>query len=271
MKDQKNLLKKQKKKHSFTTVYNAIFEDKSLTLKDVGLYTYMLSKPDDWAFSVRGIASQRVESKDTIAKILNNLISNGWLRREAIKNYGKYFSYEYEIFYQKEKSTCLICETPCHKKPDTENRTVSNNYNKKEREENFYNENKSSILKYIEYLEKSGDIKNKQAHKKTIIKRFMTNDKATIEVFEEWRLDTNIKHLISTFHKEIHYNLECNGDIDEYFLSEATKNNTDIVLLFQGVNKTKGIFQLRHTVKNISEGVLFLNKHLKKEVKVNEK
>jgi len=270
MKEQKNLLKKQKKKHSFTTVYNAIFEDKSLTLRDVGLYTYMLSKPDDWHFSVRGIASQRIESKDTIAKILNNLITNGWLSREAIKNNGKYFVYVYEIFYQKQNITSLICKTPSPNKPDTENRTVSNNYTKKEREVNFYDENKSSILKYIDYLEKNGNIKNKQAHKKTIIKRFMTDDKPTIEVFEEWRLDVNINTLLLTFNNKV-FSLECENKMDDYYLIQATKNNFHIVLLFQGIENENGTFNLRQMTKNINEAISFLSKHLKQESKTNEK
>jgi len=262
---EKNLLKKQKTKHPFTTVYNSIFEDNKLTLRDVGLYIYMLSKPDDWHFSIRGIASQRIESKDTIAKMLNNLINNGWLSRKVIKKHGKYFKYVYEIFYIKQYTNpSHIQDTPSYLL-DTEKRTVSNNYIKKEREDNFYNNNKSSILKYIDHLEKNSNVKNKEAHKRTIIKKFMTMDRSTIEVFEDWRLKINIDNLYKSFKNRL-FDLECESIKDEYFLDKVKKNNSDIILIFQGSNKTKGIFQLRHTVKNIYEATSFLNLHIKKEV-----
>ena len=269
MKKQKHLLKKQKKAHPFTTVYNTIFEDKSLTLRDIGLYVYMLSKPDNWHFSVRGISTQRIESKDTIAKILNNLINNGWLNREAIRKHGKYFTYEYEIFYQKQDTNPSHIQDAPSQIPEPVNRTVSKDYNNKEREGGFYDKNKNSIFKYIKYLEKNGDIKNKEAHKKSIIKKFMTYDKSTIEVFEDWRLNKNIDILLSTFKTSI-FTLEVENKIDNYLLSKVTKNNFHIVLLFENLDKKLGIFQLRHSVKTIDNAISFLKSHLRRAVLTNE-
>ena len=71
-------------KCNFTQVPNEIINDKNVSLKAKGLYLYMVSKPDNWEFSLNGLTSQLQESKPAILRILDELIKCGYL--EKIKN-----------------------------------------------------------------------------------------------------------------------------------------------------------------------------------------
>lgn len=83
------------KKHvrNFTQVGNDITNDKNLSLKAKGLFLFLLSKPDNWNFSARLIATQ---NKDAIASVnsgLQELEDFGLLNRIHVQG-----GYDYEIF-----------------------------------------------------------------------------------------------------------------------------------------------------------------------------
>ena len=99
----------------YTQVSNAMLCDSTLSLKAKGLLSYMLSKPVDWQFGVRGIASEIAENKDTIAKIINELIERDYVTRIEIRESGRLKGYEYTVYH-----------SPCPKKPDTVNSDTTN-------------------------------------------------------------------------------------------------------------------------------------------------
>ncbi len=71
-------------KISFTQVPNEIINDINVSLKAKGLYLYMVSKPDNWEFSLLGMVSQLKEGKTALLAIMNELIKFGYM--EKIKN-----------------------------------------------------------------------------------------------------------------------------------------------------------------------------------------
>ncbi len=145
------------------------------------------------------------------------------------------------------------------------NATITKTSSKKEREETFYIKNKESVLKYIENVEKTDNIKNKMAHKKALISKFMKNDGSSIEVFEEWRLEENIKILYKTF--SIHtISIVVEEKKEDYKLIEIKKNNFNIVLLFQGICVKQSLYHLRIPLKTFNEAKDFLNERVKREV-----
>lgn len=78
---------------NYTQVGNDIINDKKLSLKSKGLFLFLLSKPDNWNFSARLIASQ---NKDAIASVnsgLQELEDFGLLHRLPVQG-----GYDYEIF-----------------------------------------------------------------------------------------------------------------------------------------------------------------------------
>ena len=55
---------------SFTTVFNSVLRDQRLSLKTLGLYVIMQSFPDDWEYSIRGLAARCRIGRDAIRKCL---------------------------------------------------------------------------------------------------------------------------------------------------------------------------------------------------------
>ena len=101
---------KVEKNQNYTIMSNWHLRDKELSLKAKGLMSYMLSLPPEWDFSVVGFASCLAESKNTISKILNELIDKGYMERKQERQ-GKLFSgYSY-----------ILHELSCRKNWDTKN------------------------------------------------------------------------------------------------------------------------------------------------------
>ena len=65
----------------FTQIANAMLCDPTLSFQEKGMLSLMLSKPEDWAFSLRSIATEAKEDKDTIGRIIHRLITAGYVTR----------------------------------------------------------------------------------------------------------------------------------------------------------------------------------------------
>lgn len=65
---------------SYTTVNNYYLQDASLGLVERGLLTTMLSLPDGWKFSIRGLAAILPDGRDKIERALNKLKEKGYLK-----------------------------------------------------------------------------------------------------------------------------------------------------------------------------------------------
>lgn len=86
-----------KKLDSYTIVSNEIFKH-GLSFKAIGLYNYLVSKPDGWEYSISGIASQSGDGKDSIRTGLQELEEMGFLRREQVRDGGKFSKSDYTIY-----------------------------------------------------------------------------------------------------------------------------------------------------------------------------
>ena len=86
------------KNDNYTTMSNYHLKDKELSLKAKGLLSMMLSLPDEWHYSVKGLKSICKESVNTINGILNELENNNYLVRRRKYFNGKISEWEYVIF-----------------------------------------------------------------------------------------------------------------------------------------------------------------------------
>lgn len=83
---------------NYTTMCNTHLRDKNLSLKAKGLLSMMLSLPDKWHYSVKGLEGICKESKNTINSVLNELEDNNYLVRRRRYCNGKISEWEYIIF-----------------------------------------------------------------------------------------------------------------------------------------------------------------------------
>ena len=90
------------KNENYTTMCNTHLRDKNLSLKAKGLLSTMLSLPDKWHYSVKGLEGICKESKNTINSVLNELEDNNYLVRRRRYCNGKISEWEYIIFENNE-------------------------------------------------------------------------------------------------------------------------------------------------------------------------
>lgn len=105
-----------KKEKNYTVVDNGYLNDPRLSAREMGLLTKVLSLPDDWEFSIRGLEHILKDGQDGIRSALRVLEETGYLVRKRARNeYGKLGKIKYTFF---ERSTCP--NTPVVEEPDTE-------------------------------------------------------------------------------------------------------------------------------------------------------
>ena len=132
------------KSRDFTVVANCIFKDRSLSAKAKGILVEMLSLPDSWDFTLKGLTTLFTDGIDSIRQGINELEAHGYIVRERKRDArGRLGGMEY-----------VICETP-HKavenSPESEEPTAENPTQDSSAEEmptvykeiNKYNKNKS--------------------------------------------------------------------------------------------------------------------------------
>lgn len=92
------------KNNHFSIVSNAIIRDTNLSLKARGLFILMLSLPERWEFSVKGLSKIAGEGLDAIRSGLHELEEQGYLSRQRKRNAeGKLGDMEYILYEEPQK------------------------------------------------------------------------------------------------------------------------------------------------------------------------
>ena len=130
------------KTRDYTVMSNFHLRDRNLTLKAKGLLSLILSLPEDWNYTTRGLAAICKEGVDSIGAALRELESAGYLTRHRLRDRsGRISDTEYvvyEIPHKETESDSPDTASPCTENPymvspDTENPAqlntqVSNTY-----------------------------------------------------------------------------------------------------------------------------------------------
>ncbi|MCI6796129.1 MAG: helix-turn-helix domain-containing protein [Bilifractor sp.] len=107
------------KNANYTTMCNYHLRDKKLSLKAKGLLSLFLSLPDEWHYSIRGIAAISREGVDSINTALQELEKNGYLiRSQKRQENGRMGEIEY-VIYEMPEGTLLNGALPEGALPDT--------------------------------------------------------------------------------------------------------------------------------------------------------
>lgn len=173
------------KTSDYTVISNYHLREKGMSLKAKGLLTLMLSLPENWDYSISGLASICAENETAIKTGLNELKKFGYLRISKIfpnkKRGNKKIEYVYEIFEkplkenkrQKEQKTeeqtleSQVVENQGVENLPLESQAVENQgqLNTKELNTNKLNTKEVSTKEYIhvknEFSQSCDKIKNK--------------------------------------------------------------------------------------------------------------
>ncbi len=89
---------REEKTDNYTVMCNYHLRDTKLSMKARGLLSVVLSLPDDWDFSLAGLAVISKEGKDSLRTALKELEDNGYLVRVRKRNRGLIADMEYTFF-----------------------------------------------------------------------------------------------------------------------------------------------------------------------------
>ena len=95
------------KNKNYTVICNEVFKEKELSLKAKGLYALVMSLPDDWDFSLKGICELSKENYTAVNNAIKELIDAGYCQRGRVYDNGKISGFEYYFFEEKEQSPRL--------------------------------------------------------------------------------------------------------------------------------------------------------------------
>ena len=120
----------------YTVMSNYHLKDKGLTLKSKGLLSMILSLPEEWNYTTRGLASICKEGVDAIGSALKELETAGYIVRRQLRGAnGRITDTEYIIYEQPQPKKLDMLpsdvvspdtENPDMVKPDTEKPTELN-------------------------------------------------------------------------------------------------------------------------------------------------
>ena len=108
------------KTRDYTVMSNYHLRDRSLSLKAKGLLSLMLSLPEDWDYTMKGLARICKDGIDSISGGIRELEAHGYLVRARVRNEnGQLGSIEYTILEQPKEPTQT--PAPVREKPIREN------------------------------------------------------------------------------------------------------------------------------------------------------
>ena len=73
------------KENNYTRVSNHYLRDNSLSFKAKGLLTLMLSLPEDWDYTIAGLAQFTADGRVSIASTIRELEECGYIRRSQTR------------------------------------------------------------------------------------------------------------------------------------------------------------------------------------------
>lgn len=109
------------KTRDYTVMANRHLHDRSLSFKAKGVLSFMLSLPEDWNYSVEGLAFFATDGRDSVNSAVKELVAEGYVERHrAHDELGRMAGYEYivhEVPVSEESGS--TCAEPSTGKPST--------------------------------------------------------------------------------------------------------------------------------------------------------
>ena len=93
------------KNRDFTVIANSVFKDRRLSAKAKGILVEMLSLPENWDYTLKGLTTLFSDGIDSIRQGIKELEENGYIVRERKRDArGRLGGMEYVIYETPEKA-----------------------------------------------------------------------------------------------------------------------------------------------------------------------
>ena len=154
------MVNREEHNESFTIIDNALLQNVNLSFETRGFLAYLLSLPDDWNFTVRGLVKMTGCNKSVIQRLMNELRAAGYIQLVRNKDKSGKFTQSSWIIYEDAFKSHIpqkrYTEETVHGENGTEQSTINNKVlskqitkeNKKEKEI----KKKESLLDEVEKM-----------------------------------------------------------------------------------------------------------------------
>ena len=155
--------------NNYTVMSNHHLRNKNLSLKAKGLLSQMLSLPEEWDYSLKGLAFINKESVDAIRTAVLELEEAGYVVRQQTRAaQGTFSQTAYTIYEQPQLDLPIlenpITDNPISEEPVSENPTQlnTNQANKKELNTDYINDSSIPIPSLKSFPCESGNVENSE-------------------------------------------------------------------------------------------------------------
>ena len=128
------------KSKDYTTICNRIFKDRRLSLKAKGLLAMLLSLSDNWELSIKGLEAILKEGRTSIRSTMNELIKNGYVERQQIRENNKFIGVDYIVFELPKSQNLTTENLTSQNSPQVSNNLSNYQSNKEHSKKQFFNE-----------------------------------------------------------------------------------------------------------------------------------
>lgn len=105
---------------------NSHLKDRSISPKAKGLLSLILSLPDGWVYTIKGLATLNSDGLDSTRAALKNLEDHGYVvRRQLYDKRGRFAKCEYTVYERPQRSSPPT-GSPSSEKPTTDNPSSRN-------------------------------------------------------------------------------------------------------------------------------------------------
>jgi hypothetical protein len=118
---------------NFTQVHNSCLEDDDLSWKAKGLLTFLLSRPDDWEFSIKHLSGVGPDGMSSTRTAMHQLMEAGYVDRNRTRGEdGQYGGWVYHVYEQPPTPDSTAVGNPnggdvgCYNNTDTNNTKTNN-------------------------------------------------------------------------------------------------------------------------------------------------
>ena len=233
---------KRVKNQDYTTISNVFLRDKRLSLKAKGFLAVIMSLPEDWDFSIKGICSILKEGSTAIYSTIDELKEYGYCFVERERDERGYFSGSDYIFLEQPHIDSPHKECPYAENPNVDNQAqIKKEENKEKRELN-----KEYITpkrnEYAEDFERAFVLYERKGSKADAYKRWL---KLTDE--EKELVFKHIPHYLSAH--EVQYRKDFSGYLNQkYFNNVVYKNN----VIIYDPNATHSLFPTKEKTPTLA-------------------
>lgn len=226
---------------NYTVMSNHHLTDRDLSFKAKGLMSYMLSRPDDWDFTIAGLSRLNKDGRDAIGRIIQELESHGYLERvRRRQSKGTFGTMEYILHEQPMPGNPAldklalenpgqdnpVLDNPAQEKPAQENRPQLNTDRKNTERKKNENKNTESSTTDLSNPDQSNTERMRVPEVQEEVKERLNYDSMILQ-YDKDRVDEIVGLIVDVLTSRKDFYLINGAETPEYSVKEHIRRFND--------------------------------------------